>query len=160
MSFEEVAPEASEMAERMRAILTFRPWLVAEMVEEGVIGYAYAAEHSPRVAYRWSVNVSAYVEPAWHGRGVGKRLYAELLEMLGVQGFVNVFAGVTLPNPASEALHASIGMELVGVYRRAGFKLGRWHDVAWYGLRLSEPEGDPPEPVWQWEMRPGSLSRR
>jgi phosphinothricin acetyltransferase len=148
------------MADRMRSNLIFRPWLVAETTAAGVIGYAYAAEHSGRVAYRWSVNVSAYVDPAWQGRGVGQRLYAELLEMLRTQGFVNVFAGITLPNPASERLHASIGMRLVGVYERVGYKLGRWHDVAWYGLRLSEPQGAPPEPVWLWEMLGETQSHR
>jgi len=154
ISFEEFAPEAPEMAERIRAVLTFRPWLVAETDDAGVIGYAYASEHSARAAYRWTVNISAYVHPEWQGRGVGKRLYGELLAALRQQGFVNACAGVTVPNPASVALHESIGMSVVGVYRRVGYKLGRWHDVAWYGLRLSEPEGAPGEPVWQWELKP------
>lgn len=48
----------------MRSNLTFRPWLVAETSDAGVIGYAYASEHSARAAYRWSVNISAYVDPA------------------------------------------------------------------------------------------------
>ncbi|MEO6294712.1 MAG: N-acetyltransferase, partial [Candidatus Limnocylindria bacterium] len=63
------------------------------------------------------------------------------------QGFVNVYAGIALPNPASVALHEWIGMRLVGVYEGVGFKFGVWHDVAWYGLRLAEPAGIPPEPI-------------
>lgn len=148
ISFEEVAPDAPEMAERMRSTLVRTPWLVAE--EDGglVVGYAYASEHRQRAGYRWSVDISAYVDSGWHGRGVGKALYAELLRMLRRQGFVNVYAGIALPNPASVALHESIGMRLIGVYERVGFKLGAWRDVAWYGMRLAEPSGDPPpEPI-------------
>ena len=96
---------------------------------------------------RWSVNVSAYVDGRWHRRGVGRGLYDALLSMLRRQGFVNVYAAITLPNPGSVALHESIGMRRIGVYERVGYKLGAWHDVAWYGMRLAEPVHPPPEPT-------------
>ena len=38
-------------------------------------------------------------------------------------------------------------MRRIGVYERVGFKLGAWHDVAWYCLRLTDPDGVPPEPI-------------
>ena len=66
----------------------------------------------------------------------------------------NVYAGITLPNPASVALHEGIGMRRIGVYERVGFKLGEWHDVAWYGLRLADPDGVPPEPTPLPELGP------
>jgi L-amino acid N-acyltransferase YncA len=145
-SFEEPAPDAGIMAARMRTTLERYPWLVA--TDGGtVVGYAYAGPHAERAGYRWSVNVSAYVDPAFHGRGIGRRLYDELLATLGRQGFVNVYAGIALPNPASVALHEAIGMRRIGVYERVGFKLDAWHDVAWYGLRLTDPPGAPPEPI-------------
>src|SRR5690606_8886753 len=65
-SFEEVAPEAAEMAERMTATLAMTPWLVAEL-EGVVVGYAYAGPHHARPGYRWSVNVSVYVGPRHAG---------------------------------------------------------------------------------------------
>jgi L-amino acid N-acyltransferase YncA len=145
-SFEEPAPDAHAMAGRMRATLERYPWLVATDGET-VVGYAYATAHAERAGYRWSVNVSAYVDAMFHGRGIGRRLYDELLDFLRRQGFVNVYAGIALPNPASVALHEAIGMKRIGVYERVGFKLGAWHDVAWYGLRLADPEGTPPEPI-------------
>lgn len=145
-SFEEVAPEPREMAARMRATLARTPWLVAE-ADDGVVGFAYAGPHRERAGYRWSVNISVYVAPQAHRQGIGRALYDALLDLLRRQRFVNVYAGVTLPNPASEALHAAIGMERVGIYRRVGFKFGAWHDVAWYWLRLAERAGDPPEPI-------------
>ncbi len=147
-SFEEVAPGAEEMAGRMRATLERLPWLVAvESEARRVVGYAYAGPHRERAGYRWSVDISVYVHAEQHGKGIGRALYGELLAMLRRQGYVNAFAGITLPNNASVALHQSIGMSLVGVYRGAGFKFGAWRDVAWYGMRLAEPDGHPVEPI-------------
>ena len=145
-SFEEVAPDAAEMGSRIASTLVRIPWLVAE--EDGlVIGYAYAAAHRERAGYRWSVNISAYVHPDAQGRGVGRRLYDRLLAILRRQGFVNAYAGITLPNPASVALHTAIGMRPVGIYEGVGFKRGAWQDVAWYELRLAERQSTPAEPI-------------
>jgi L-amino acid N-acyltransferase YncA len=146
-SFEEVAPDADEMASRIQRTLARTPWLVASEDEGAIVGYAYAGPHHERPGYRWAVNISVYVAESARGQGVGRRLYDELLRIVRRQGFVNVYAGITLPNAASVALHEAIGMRRIGVYERVGFKLGAWHDVAWYGLRLTEPEGTPPEPI-------------
>ncbi len=146
-SFEEVPPAGADMAERMRSVLSHTPWLVACDDDGRVIGYAYATRHRERAGYRWSVDVSVYVDAAHHGRGVGRRLYEELFALLRRQGFVNAYAGIALPNPASVALHEAMGMRRVALYERVGWKFGAWHDVAWYGIRLAEPEGQPPEPI-------------
>ena len=153
-SFEEPAPDAGAMAARMRTTLEQYPWLVATDGET-VVGYAYAAPHAERAGYRWSVNVSAYVAPAFHSRGIGRRLYDELLPILRRQRFVNAYAGIALPNPASVALHEAIGMRRIGVFECVGFKFGAWHDVAWYGLRLTDPDGVPPEPIPRPELDQG-----
>ena len=141
VSFEEEPPSAAEMAERIAAS---HVWLVAE--DEGeVAGYAYAARFHPRAAYRWSVEASIYLAPATRGRGIGKRLVAELLERLKAMGFVNVFGGTALPNAASERLLASFGFEKVAHWKHAGFKFDAWHDVSWRQLALQEPTVPPPE---------------
>lgn len=145
-SFEEVAPSAAEMAGRMRATLERLPWLVAE-VDGDVAGYAYAGPHRARVGYRWSADISVYVDRERQGRGIGGVLYADLLELLRRQRYVNAYAGITLPNDASVRLHEGIGMRRIGVYERVGFKFSAWHDVAWYGLRLADPDSEPPEPI-------------
>jgi phosphinothricin acetyltransferase len=154
-SFEEVAPDAAEVKRRMATTLATLPWLVAE-VDGHVAGYAYAGPHHARPGYRWSVNVSVYVADGYAGRGIGRQLYRALFALLARQGFVNVYAGVTLPNDASVALHRSMGMEPVGTYHRVGFKQGAWRDVAWYGGRLSEPEGEPREPIPLPDLDPGA----
>lgn len=145
ISFEVDAPDEAVMASRIAETLTALPWLVAE--EHGsVIGYAYAALHRTRAAYRWSVDVSAYVSATHLRRGIGRALYDPLLDLLRILGYANAYAGITLPNPASERLHRAVGMEPVGIYAGVGYKLGRWWDVAWYALRLNPLPSSPPEP--------------
>ena len=134
-SFELAVPTAAEMAERIRHTLRERPWLVCE--EAGVIlGYAYGARHRERLAYQWSVEASVYVDRTRHHRGVGRALYRELLSQLADLGYYNAYAGITLPNAASVGLHESFGFVPVGIYRHAGFKLGRWWDVGWWQRSL------------------------
>lgn len=147
VTFEEVPPDAAEMGRRIEATIARTPWLVAEDGGGAVLGYAYAGPHHARAGYRWAVNISVYVDPAHHRRGIGRALYDELLALLRRQRFVNAYAGIALPNPASVAIHEGIGMRRIGVYERVGFKFGAWHDVAWYGLRLTDPPGTPPEPI-------------
>jgi phosphinothricin acetyltransferase len=146
ISFEEIAPDGDEMRQRMEHVLEWAPWLVA-LVDGQVVGYAYAGRHRERAAYRWSVDLSAYIAEGWRGQGIGRALYDRLLEILRDQSFVNAYAGVTEPNPASIALHRAIGMQVIGTFERVGWKFGAWHGVTWLGMRLAEPDGDPPEPV-------------
>jgi len=145
-TFETVPPTSHEMRERIKQVTKMYPWLVAEG-PSGIEGYAYASRHRDRAAYQWAVDVSAYVVPGNHRRGIGRRLYTDLLEVVRRQGFTNAFAGITLPNEASVGLHRAMGFELVGVYRRVGYKLGAWHDTSWWQLKLSETDGEPRVPV-------------
>jgi phosphinothricin acetyltransferase len=124
-------PSIDEMAERIATTLQTHPYLVA--VDSGnVCGYVYASAHAERAAYRHSVNTTVYLAPDSRSRGVGRTLYCELLPELKRRGFHMAFAGITSPNPASVALHESVGFEPLGVYREVGFKFGRWHDVGWW----------------------------
>jgi L-amino acid N-acyltransferase YncA len=145
ISFETEAPSLGEIEKRMTAVLAHLPWLVCEQGDE-VAGYAYAGKHRERAAYAWSVDVSVYVCLRHHRKGIGHALYVRLFEMLVRQGYVNAYAGVTLPNPASVGLHTSLGFTPVGVYEQVGFKDGKWHDVGWYQKLLQPRIGDPPLP--------------
>ncbi len=146
-SFEVEVPTVEEMRRRIRETLPRYPWLVFEE-PEGLRGYAYAGAHRQRPAYQWSVDVSVYVSATTRREGVGRRLYTSLLALLRLQGFANAFAGVALPNDASVGLHEAMGFQPIGVYRKVGFKLGRWIDVGWWQLQLQELADDlPGEPA-------------
>lgn len=141
VSFEEQAPSVREIGRRIAAS---HSWLVATLAER-TIGYAYAAPFHPRPAYRWSCEVSVYLAEQGRGRGIGRRLLGELLVELRERGFVNVFAGIALPNVASVKLFESSGFEQIALQRDVGFKLGRWHDVGWWQLHLRNAPVPPPD---------------
>ena len=144
ISFEEEAPDADEIAERMTSPI--HPWLVAE--EEGrVLGYASTAPMRGRRAYRWSVESGIYVDGAAQGRGIGRQLLSAHLDLLERQGFVTVIAGIALPNEASVALHERLGFKLSGIERGVGFKLGKWVDVGRWQRDLAPRTSMPEEPV-------------
>jgi L-amino acid N-acyltransferase YncA len=146
VSFEEVPPTPGEFAERIRNTTVTHPWIVAEDGGQ-VIGYAYAARHRTRAAYRWAADVAVYIGTDDRRTGTGRRLYEALFERLREQGLRTVCAGITLPNEASIGLHRALGFEPVGTYRRIGWKAGRWYDVAWWQLDLAPGnEGPPIEP--------------
>jgi L-amino acid N-acyltransferase YncA len=147
VSFEQSPPDAAEFTRRMSARPRL-PWLVAES-SAGVVGYAYAVRHRERAAYRWAVDGSVYVEPSHHGRGVGRMLYERLIDEVRALGYVNLFAGIALPNDASVALHEAVGFRPVGVYRNVGFKHGSWRDVGWWQRTLANAPPSPSEPI-EW----------
>jgi L-amino acid N-acyltransferase YncA len=146
ISFETEPPDAKEIAERMRRIGAQYPWLAAS-TDGRLVGYAYACENRARLAYRWSVDAAVYLHPLAQRQGIGGGLYRRLFSLLREQGYVNAFAGISLPNAASVRLHEAMGFALIGVYEQVGYKLGAWHDVGWWQLKLREPPQNPPEPV-------------
>jgi len=139
-------PDAAEIAARLRRIGAIHPWIVATVGGE-VVGYAYACENRSRAAYRWSVDAAVYLRESTHRRGIGRGLYERLFALLRAQGFVNAFAGITLPNAASVGLHEAFGFRLIGVHQQVGWKLGAWRDVGWWQLAFATPAADPAEPI-------------
>lgn len=147
VSFEERAPDAAAMVARIAATQATHPWLVAERGGE-VVGFAYARSYQERPAYRWTAAVSVYLEEGERCRGTGGALYAELFDRLRRQNYRVACAGITLPNPASVALHRGLGFVEIGVSRGIGWTDGAWRDVGLYQLELAPAgAGPPPEPL-------------
>jgi L-amino acid N-acyltransferase YncA len=145
VTFETDPPSAAEMATRIAAASRDHAWLVLEQ-DGQVVGYAYGGRFHSRPAYRWACEVSVYLELGRRRTGGGRALYGELFERLTRRGYRVAVAGMTLPNDASVALHEAMGFEPVGTYRRIGFKLGAWHDVAWTQRALAGGDDHPTEP--------------
>jgi phosphinothricin acetyltransferase len=143
ISFEEIAPDAAEIARRMASPM--HPWLVLE--DDGLIlGYASTSPMRDRAAYRWSVETGIYLAPEVQRRGLGRELLAAHLHLLERQGFVTIVAGIALPNAASVALHEKLGFKLSGVERGVGYKFGEWVDVGRWQRDLSPRAAMPAEP--------------
>ena len=147
-SFETVAPEVADLRERISATLQHYPWLV-DQGDEGLRGFAYATSHRARAAYRWSVEVSVYVDAGRLRQGCGRQLYGKLFAILVSQGFYSAYAGIAVPNTASQAFHDSLGFKRIGVFPRVGFKHGAWRDVGWWYMQLLGDDlvADPTDPI-------------
>ncbi len=144
ITFEYVAPSAEKFGERIAHKLEKYPYIVAE--ENGrALGYAYADMYRERAAFAWSCELSVYVDKNETGKGIGKRLYAALIELLRIQGFVSVVASITYPNESSVALHEKMGFSHLGTMHDIGFKFGRWLDLMWFEKRISDV--DVPAPI-------------
>ena len=139
ISFETEPPGTGEMAHR---ITHAHAWFVLEDAGH-VAGFAYAHPFAARAAYRWSCETSIYLEPGRRRTGAGRALYETLFTELRQRGYRRAFAGMTLPNEASAALHHAVGFEPAGIYRRVGWKHGAWHDVAWVQKDLTDDRGAP-----------------
>lgn len=147
VSFETVAPDARAMRRRMEASEGFYPWLVATNGDEdGVLAYAYATKFREREAYRWVVETSIYVNGAVQGQGVGRLLYAALIDTLQAQGFTQAIGAIALPNDHSIALHEAVGFRRAGFFREVGYKHGRWIDVGYWQAELNDAVASPTEP--------------
>lgn len=145
ITFESDPPCPAEMAERIATAARTYAWVVLEN-ESRVVGYAYGAPFKSRVAYRWSCEVSVYLERGRRRTGGGRALYDALFARLAERGFRTAVAGMTLPNEASVGLHRAMGFEPVGTYRRIGWKHNTWHDVAWAQRTITTGQDPPAEP--------------
>ncbi len=136
ITFEELRVEVEEFGLRMAKVRNAGlPWLVAESAGAPV-GYAYAGPWKERSAYRFSVETSVYLAPAYTGKGWGTRLYEALFAELRKTPVHAVIGGIALPNDASIALHEKFGMRKIAHFPEVGFKFERWVDVAYWQLEL------------------------
>ena len=104
--------------------------------EDGVLGYACSMRFKEKPAYGTSAEVSVYTAEQQHSQGVGSALYEALFNSINTEHFHRVYAGITLPNDASIALHEKYGLRKVGHYTEVGYKFDRYWDVAWYEKSL------------------------
>lgn len=153
ISFETEVPSLQEFRGRIQRNLEKFPWLVCEIQGE-TAGYVYASTHREREAYQWTCECSVYIQEQFQGKGFGVVLYHVLFSILKMQGLVNVYAGITLPNEASVLLHEKCGFKHFALYENIGYKLGRWHKVGWWKLQLNDHAATPSPPLQFSAMSP------
>jgi phosphinothricin acetyltransferase len=103
------------------------------------VGYATTSRWRPKAAYDATVEASVYCRPDVLGTGCGSALYSALFDRVAREDIEAVVAGVSLPNPASIALHERFGFRSVGVFNAVGRKFGKLWDVAWFQRPLRRP---------------------
>lgn len=138
-SFEYAPPSLAQFTARFLKYTAQCPWLVWE--EDGqVLGYAYGSLPFERAAYSWCAEVSVYVAPEAHGRGIGRNLYAALEEILWRQGYRIIYALITSENKASLKFHEKVGYRFCADFPGCGIKFGKSLGVTWMEKRSNSVE--------------------
>ena len=145
ISFEYEVPSLEAFTARFLDITARFPWLVWE--ENGVIlGYAYGSLPFERAAFQWSAEASIYLCPESFGKGIGRKLYAALEQLLQAQGYKKVYAVITTANESSIAFHQAVGYRYTATMPDCGYKLGAWHGIVWMEKDLNGWEIPPNTP--------------
>ena len=138
-SFEEATVSVAQIEERVAKVNALGlPWFVAEDSQSNVLGFAYAGPWKTRSAYRFAVELSVYLDAAATSQGWGTKLYSAVLRALKETPTRTVVAVITLPNPASVAIHEKFGLKKVGHFENVGFKFDQWLDVGYWQADMED----------------------
>ena len=137
ITFETEVPAIEEFTARIETIKNKYPYLVCE-TDGKIIGYAYASKHGERSAYKYSVDVSIYVDSDHQQKGIGTALYSNLFDTLKSYNVYTAYASITLPNEKSIRLHKAFGFHEIGICHNVGYKNGRWLDLIWLEKPLKQ----------------------
>ena len=149
ISFEYDVPSLEEFRRRIADFSRTYPYLIAEDASGHALGYAYTHTFIPRAAYDRCAETTIYLSLESRHQGLGKRLYRALEDISRAQGIYNLYACIGEPQGEDDEyltdnsirFHEHLGFRRIGVFRRCGYKFGRWYDMSWAEKLL----GDPPE---------------
>lgn len=134
-TFEEEPIDVIEMKKRIEEIIPKLPWIVYQKKGD-ILGYAYASPWKSRSAYRYSFEISIYIKFNSQRKGIGTKLYTELIKHLKILGAHSIIGGITLPNDSSIKLHEKFGFKKVAEFEEIGFKFGKWLNVGYWQLDI------------------------
>lgn len=137
VSFEYDTPTIEEIENRIKKIISKYPYLVA-VIDNKIVGYAYANLLKERAAYRHCVETTIYLDPCYKKQGIGRELYNHLTIELGKRNLKNLYACIAVCDVEDEYLnndswhfHEGVGFELVGRFHKCGAKFGNEYDIIW-----------------------------
>ncbi|MBZ4684250.1 MAG: phosphinothricin acetyltransferase [Fusobacteriales bacterium] len=135
ITFEEEKVSEKEIEKRIEKILKDYFWIVYEENNK-ILGYAYVGKWRERSAYRFTVESSVYLDKNHTGKGIGEKLYRELIKISKDKGLKAIMGVISIPNEASIKLHEKLGFYKAGYFKEVGIKFDKWIDVAYYQLNL------------------------
>lgn len=137
VTFECEVPSVEKFQTRMKRTLKNYPYLVAEL-DGKIAGYAYAGIFIPREAYRFSAELTIYLDKDFRKRGIGGKLYRALEKNLREMGIKNLYACIGYPEIEDEYLtlnsvkfHDHLGFKICGKFTKCGRKFNRWYSMVW-----------------------------
>ena len=139
VTFETEVISVDTILARMKTVnVANLPWLVAVNNQGQVVGYAYASPFRERYAYRFSVEITVYIDKTSAKQGFGTALYMALISELKALKMHVIIGVITLPNEQSVALHEKMGMTKVAHFYEIGYKFEQWLDVGYWQARLCD----------------------
>lgn len=138
ISFEYEVPTVNEFMERIRKTLEKYPYYVAT-INDKIVGYTYAGSFVGREAYKYSTELTVYIDKDYKKQGIGKLLYQKIEEYLKQKGIRNLYACIGTPiEKADEYIdfnsvefHKHLNFKQVGEFHRCGYKFNRWYNMVW-----------------------------
>lgn len=136
VTFEVEALASGEMAKRIEKKIKDNPWIVYEE-DNKILGYAYVGEFRERIAYKFTKEVTIYLDKSVVRRGIGTKLMEALIERCKTEYDIHTLISVvTVPNASSISIHKKFGFERVGYFKEVGFKNNKWLDVEYLQLMI------------------------
>ena len=152
ITFEYDIPSVAELSRRIKDTLQMYPYIVA-LEEKRIVGYAYASAFKERAAYNWAVETTIYLDQDYRGKGLGKKLYLALEDILKRQNIINLNACIAYTSAedvhldnTSMAFHEHLGYSKVAHFTKCGYKFNTWYDMIW-AEKMLEEHPDAPDPV-------------
>ena len=142
LTFETDILSEEMVLQRIRKYTVLYPWYIAE-TNGNVIGYAYASEFIERSAYKYTSEITIFIDHQYTRSGSGKALFTQLIDDMKKLGYKALMSIIAVPNAPSVRLHKSFGFEKVGHLKKAGYKLNRWIDVEYWELLLLDEKEFP-----------------
>ncbi|MBV4440631.1 MAG: GNAT family N-acetyltransferase [Clostridium tyrobutyricum] len=158
ISFEYDVPSVEEFTDRIINISKQYPYIVA-IDSNRIIGYAYASSFNKRVAYDWAVETTIYLRQNCRGKGIGRKLYLALEEILKRQNILNLNACIAYTSTENAYLtntsmyfHEHLGYKKIGHFTKCGYKFGSWYDMIWMEKIIGEHSETPKSviPISEW----------
>lgn len=131
ITFDYAVPSIYEFEEKITKIIQNYPFFIAEK-DDKILGYAYAGEFYPKDAYKWTAEITIYLDKDARGKGIGETLYANLEKELLDRGIYNLTSCIAYPDEGSISFHEKRGYRKVAHFEKVGYKFERWWDVVWY----------------------------
>ncbi len=135
-----------EFKERINRISKQFPYILC-VIDDVVAGYAYCSYYLEKEGFSWDCEITVYVDPKYHKRGIATALYKILISLVEKQGYYNIYSLICVPNESSVNLHKKYGFKEVGVYYNTAYKLSKWRDLLVMTKCLREYDINPKKPI-------------
>lgn len=98
---------------------------------EKVIGFGYISNYKPYPNFNRTGLLTYFILPEYTGKGLGTKLFNELISKGRTIGITNYLAHISSKNEQSIRFHEKYGFEEVGRLKNVAVKFGEQIDIVW-----------------------------